>query len=141
MRFDHQTTVVIGQQIIGETVVVVAVEQSIQTKKHLMMNNNKPNQNKTFDAKSIKPKKKKKMQKKRRRMGVKLRVSAVCGVLVAWTLVVPCVCGAAADHATMLPVLFVFITQIRDSISTLLFFVFFCAGGGGLATTYSQKLY
>jgi hypothetical protein len=45
MRFDYQTTVAIGQQTIGETVVVV--EQSIQTKKHLMMNNNKPNQTKT----------------------------------------------------------------------------------------------
>jgi hypothetical protein len=46
MRFDYQTTVAIGQQTIGETVVVV-VEQSIQTKKQLMMNNNKPNQTKT----------------------------------------------------------------------------------------------
>jgi hypothetical protein len=63
-------------------------------------------------------------------MGVKLRVSAVCGVLVAWTLVVPCVCGAAADRATMLPVPFIFITQIRDPIGPLLFLVFFCAGGG-----------
>jgi hypothetical protein len=69
--------------------------------------------------------------RRRRRMGVKLRVSAVCGVLVAWTLVVPCVCGAAADHATMLPVLFVFITQIRDPISTLLFFVFSVRGVWG----------
>jgi hypothetical protein len=60
MRFDCQTTVAIGQQTIGETVVV---EQSIQTKKHLMMNNNKPNQNKTFVAKSIRPKKKKKKKK------------------------------------------------------------------------------
>ncbi len=46
MRFDYQTTVAIGQQTIGETVVVV-VEQSIQTKKHLMMNKQqtKPKQN------------------------------------------------------------------------------------------------
>jgi hypothetical protein len=76
-------------------------------------------------------------------MGVKLRVSAVCGVLVAWTLVVPCVCGAAADHAAMLPVLFVFITQIRDPISPLLFLVCFVRGWGGwlphIAKSYIKK--
>jgi hypothetical protein len=138
MRFDCQTTVAIGQQTIGETVVV---EQSIQTKKHLMMNNNKPNQTKT---KPLLQNQSNPRRRRRRRMGVELRVSAVCGVLVAWTLVVPCVCGAAADHATMLPVLFIFITQIRDPISPLSFLVFFVrgvVGEGGLATTYSQKLY